>query len=373
MNSRCVSIPHLNANDDHADLTRWACKDRAHVNAGDVIAVIETSKATLDVEAPVAGYCAHLVQAGERISVGATIAVLLENPEQAVSEFLSPSVVATADLEPSWTKKAEITAKKNGVDIRSLALALARQVTEQDVLDHNHAARGKPIQFADVADDLHPANRQERVLLIGGGAGGGAVALDSIFRTTHQRAIGILDNNPQLHGKTQFGVPILGGNNMAGELWKQGYFDAAIVVVTASIVQRKALFDELRDQGIPLTNVIDPSVQIRANVKMGVGNLIMANGFFATCVTVGDNNFFASHACIEHHSTVGDHCTFGPRTTTSGAVTIDDQVKCGMGVLIEPYLKIGRNALIPSGCVVTAHVPADSVIKMQNIQSVKPR
>lgn len=160
---------------------------------------------------------------------------------------------------------------------------------------------------------------------------------------------------------------------MVKELWDQQFFDTAIIVVTAQIDQRKALFEDLVTLNIPTTNVIDPSVEIRANVQMGTGNLIMANGFIAACVAIGDNNFMASHVCIEHHSTVGSHCTFGPRSATSGAVVIGNEVKFGMGVLVEPYLRIGDGSLIPSGCILTQSLPPHSVVKMHSIQTVKTR
>ena len=90
-------------------------------------------------------------------------------------------------------------------------------------------------------------------------------------------------------------------------------------------------------------------------------------------MTIGDNNFFASHCCVEHHSRIGSHCAFGPRTTTSGGVTIGDRVKTGMAVAIEPYVTIGGNSLIASGCVITTDVPPDSIVKAQVSHSVRPR
>lgn len=369
-----IRVPQLNANDDSAELVKWVCSDRAYVEAGDVLAVVETSKTTFDVEAPVSGYCAHLVGVGSRLAVDAVFAVMLEDVHQDPQEILARAgPVVAPSSERMWTKKAEITARKLGIDIVALAHKLGRSLTDADVVASASTSVGSSADLSDLADDRYPFQRRERVLLIGGGGGGGGITLDAIFRTTHQRAVGILDNNPELWGKTMFGVPILGANAMVKELWDQKFFDAAIIVVTAQIDQRKGLFENLVALKIPTTNVIDPSVEIRANVQMGTGNLIMANGFIAACVAVGDNNFMASHVCIEHHSVVGNHCTFGPRTTTSGAVVVGNEVKFGMGVLVEPYLRIGSGSLIPSGCVLTQSVPSNSVVKMQSIQTIKSR
>ncbi len=362
-----VKLPSLNANDDQAELVKWMQPDGAAVRAGDVIALVETTKSVVEIEAPASGHCRQVAALGTRLATGAEVAWILASADTPLPASAEPAPAAAG--QRPWTRKAELVAKKLGLDIQAIADKLGRQVNEADVV----AYQSPPTDVVDLVDDPYPQRRRERVLLIGGGGGGGVLVIDAILRGTHQRAVGILDNNPALHGKTQLGVPILGGNALAGELWRDKRFDAAIVVVTANVQQRQAIFDELVAQGIPLTNVIDPSVVLRTNVQMGVGNLIMANGFLAACVSIGDNNFMASHVCIEHHSKVGSHCTLGPRTTTSGAVTIGDRVKFGMGVLVEPYLTIGSDALIPSGCVLTASVPANSVVKLASTQTVRER
>ena len=369
MNPVPVTLPSLNANDDVATLVKWLKQDGHAVQEGEVMALAETTKTVVEILSPAEGFCRLLVAEGSSVRTGTNLAWITE---QADSTLPVPS--SSADDKPAvgqrgWTRKAEMVAKKLGVDIEALAARLQRTVNEADVV----ASQSPEMSASVLVDDVHPLGRRVRVLLIGGGGGGGALAIDAIMRTTHQRAVGILDNNPALHGKTQFGVPILGGNARASELWKAGLFDAAIVLVTADVGQRERLFLELKELGIPLTNVIDPSTQIRASVRMGVGNLIMANCFLSTCVSIGDNNFLASHVCIEHHTKIGSHCTFGPRTTTSGAVTIEDRVKFGMGVLVEPYLSIGHDALIPSGCVLVTSVPASHVVKAQSTLSIKPR
>lgn len=359
MMERIVRLPAVNANDNTALLVEWMTADRAKVTQGDPIVYIETTKAAIELEAPLAGFCVHLHQEGEKLPEGTAIAVILEQPDDPVEPYLELIRPAAAEPARKWTKKAELMAEKLGVDIVRLAEELGRSVKESDVLNY----RDPGTVIKDLLDDQYPQARYERVLLIGGGGGGGVLALEAIAGTPQQRAVGILDNNATLQGKTVMGVPILGQNSMAAQLWSEQFFDAAIIIVTASIEQREGLFNEMRSLGIRMTNVIDPSARIRTHCSMGTGNLIMANCFLAACVRLGDNNFLASHCCIEHHSTVGSHCTFGPRTTTSGAVTIGNRVKFGMGVLVEPYLSIGDESIIPSGTVLMSSVAPRSTLK----------
>jgi acetyltransferase-like isoleucine patch superfamily enzyme len=362
MSPEFVRLPAINANDSSATLVEWTVEDRDAVFAGDVIAIIETTKAAIEVEASRDGFCAHLHEEGVKLEEGTILAIILETADAPLEPYLEKMKEKTErKVSRMWTRKAELMANKLGVDIVELAEKLGRKVKENDVMNFRDPGH----ELLDLVDDEYPGSRRQRVLLIGGGGGGGVITLDAIARTLHQRAVGILDNNEGLKGKTLMGVPVIGGNDMAWELWEKKFFDAAIIVVTANIDQREELFDRLKMDGIPLTNVIDPLAEIRANCSLGVGNLIMANCFLAACVKLGDNNFLASHVCIEHHSVVGDHCTFGPRTTTSGAVTIGNRVKFGMGVLVEPYLEIGDDSIIPSGVVLNSSLARASVLKIK--------
>ncbi|MDZ4202904.1 MAG: biotin/lipoyl-containing protein [Gallionella sp.] len=366
-----VRMPSLNANEDQAIVTDWLVEDGAPVSRGTEICIVESTKATHDVSAEEGGFLRHLVSKGQVVKNNQPLAVITATSNEDYTAYLAALEQAeSVTSNRRWTKKAELVAKKIGVDLNALAGRIPdRVISEADVLAFNKTA----FEGTDLLEDAHPSLRPQRILLIGGGGGGGSVTLDAISRVRHQRAVGILDNNAALHGKTMMGVPIIGPNSMAAELWTNGSFDAAIICVTGKIDDRAAIFDSLKEQGIRFANVIDPSTVVKSYVSMGEGNLIMGNGYLAPSCTLGDNNFLASHACIEHDSKVGSHCTFGPRTTTSGAVTIGDRVKFGMGVLIEPYLIIGDNSLIPSGCVLTNNVPPNSVIKVQHSQTIKGR
>lgn len=371
--SLVIQIPVLNNNDESATLVEWLKSSGDFVKKGETICAIETTKSVADIEAESEGYLSPLFEAGEEVAVGAAIAVLMDCAEDDVNAFLE-SLKQPKSSDRKWTKKALLTAKRRGVDLEKLSEAHPGKVlNESDVLAADVSLEVASVDVKDLLDDKYPKLRKERVLLIGGGRGGGVVTLDALSQSPDQRAVGILDNDPTLHGKTMMGVPILGPSDMAINLWKEKVFDAAIIVVTANLDERASLFEKLKKEGVRFTNVIDPSVKIKLNVSLGVGNLIMGSSYLSSCVEIGDNNFFASHTCIEHHSIVGDHCTFGPRCTTSGAVTIGNRVKMGMGVLIEPYLSIGEKSLIPSGAVVTQNIPKNSVLKMQQVHSIHSR
>jgi sugar O-acyltransferase (sialic acid O-acetyltransferase NeuD family) len=361
-------MPAVSVNEESSVLVEWRKSQGDHVRRGDVLCIVETTKATYDVEAEGEGYLACIGEPGKTLAAGEVIAVLTSTPGEDYAKLLPAGDAPHTGRR--WTKKAAITAKRLGVEIEELAAQQpGRILGEADVI----AAGREDSSVHDLFDDVCPANRRERVLLLGGGSGGGMITLDAILRGATQRAVGILDNDPKLHGKSVMGVSVLGPTDMALELWQKHFCDSMIICITADSQARTAMFETLVRQGVRFANVLDPSAVVRANVSLGQGNLIMAACFLASGVVLGDNNFLASHTCIEHHTRVSSQCTFGPRCTTSGRVTIGDHVKLGMGVLIEPYVSIGSNSVVASGAVVTTDIPPNSLVKIHQKSVVRPR
>lgn len=364
--SSLILAPQVSPNEDTVTFVEWTRDAGQEIRHGDVICRVETTKAVFDVAAENDGYLAPLASPGDKVDVGSPIGAILDSAADRIEPLLAATAAEAEDAR-RWTAKAAIVARRLGVDLEALAAATGRVVTESDVLD-----AAEP-EHADLLEGPSPAGRQERVLLIGGAAGAGAITLDAIAGTPTQRAVGILDANPVAHGRTVMGVPVLGPLDRIDELWAEGSFDGAIILFTQDVDERASVFEALRAKGIPFTNVIAPTAHLGAHVVLGTGNLIMGNVYLSTAVSLGDNNFLAAQTSIEHHSRIGSHCTFGPGTNLSGRVTVGDRVRFGMMVGVEPYLTVGSEAIVASGCVLTANVPERSTVKAHLDYVVRPR
>ena len=68
-----LTIPRLEMAMTEGVLAEWLVADGAEVKEGDSIYVIETGKATQDIQAPVSGRLIHKAQAGETYLVGTDI------------------------------------------------------------------------------------------------------------------------------------------------------------------------------------------------------------------------------------------------------------------------------------------------------------
>lgn len=72
-----VKVPKLGLTTEQVTFSEWSKTLGTQVAQGEVIAVLEADKATVDVEAPIAGrLAAFLVEPGAELAIGDPLAVL---------------------------------------------------------------------------------------------------------------------------------------------------------------------------------------------------------------------------------------------------------------------------------------------------------
>lgn len=139
-------LPSLGADMDKGTLLQWAIRPGDAIKRGQVVAVVDTSKAAVDVESWQEGVVFELlVQPGETIAVGTVLATLLEAgetpetvkptaPKERTDKAPDVSVTSTpalptappmAVIAPSVRRKVSPAARKHaqeqGIDIEALA------------------------------------------------------------------------------------------------------------------------------------------------------------------------------------------------------------------------------------------------------------
>src|SRR6218665_3543157 len=93
-----ITMPALSPTMEEGTLSKWHVKEGDTVSSGDVIAEIETDKATMEVEAVDEGKIGKIVvpEGTEGVKVNAVIAVMLEEEESAGDVKVAAEPVATA-------------------------------------------------------------------------------------------------------------------------------------------------------------------------------------------------------------------------------------------------------------------------------------
>ena len=103
-----ITMPALSPTMEEGTLAKWNVQPGDTVEAGDVIAEIETAKATMEVEAVDEGTVAQiLVEEGtEGVKVNAIIAVLAEEGEDASSVSADAPAAVPAPSEPAPARRS---------------------------------------------------------------------------------------------------------------------------------------------------------------------------------------------------------------------------------------------------------------------------
>ena len=144
-----LRMPEVAANSTEATLAAWTKKEGDAVAAGDCIAEIETDKAVVEVNAEADGVMGRcLVQAGQRVEVGAPIGVLLAAGESAAAAeaLLASAAVPVAATAPAAAATAATTAfvPVAAAPARVLASPLAKRLAAQRGLDIAQIAGSGP-------------------------------------------------------------------------------------------------------------------------------------------------------------------------------------------------------------------------------------
>jgi len=140
-----ITMPALSPTMEEGNLVKWLVKEGDSVAPGDVIAEIETDKATMEVEAVDEGVIAKILVAGgtEGVKVNAVIAILAGEGED-ISDVApakapaEPAPVEKADEPPAPVAVAAPAAppeKPKQTGERIFASPLARRIAKQNNLD----------------------------------------------------------------------------------------------------------------------------------------------------------------------------------------------------------------------------------------------
>ena len=137
-----ITMPALSPTMEEGTLAKWLVKEGDTVSSGDIIAEIETDKATMEVEAVDEGIVAKiLIDAGtEGVKVNEVIAVLAEEGEDAASVQAPAKSDAPKDAAPAQTSEPAKTDEKAAAPAPDKASAPVQETSKS------------PLPTANVAD-----------------------------------------------------------------------------------------------------------------------------------------------------------------------------------------------------------------------------
>jgi acetyltransferase-like isoleucine patch superfamily enzyme len=190
----------------------------------------------------------------------------------------------------------------------------------------------------------------KRLAIIGSALGGGAAQIIEALRGQGElAACFILDRDPDVIGKEIFNVPVIGATDEVILRWDRKEFDQAIIAIGGDLKERKAVYDLLVVNAIPLANVVDPDAKLGMNVTMGSGNVILNHSYLGNNVRLGDNNYILNQCSLQHDTIIGDHNYLATNVTIGAKVRVGSLNRFGIKSIVESRSVVGDSRLLKSG------------------------
>ncbi len=126
-----ILVPREHVNDDSVFLTEWLAADGARVEAGAVVCTIETSKAIVEIEAPVAGFVRQRAKVGDEIPIGGVLGYVTPT----VGDALPDAQPVRGDGEQPGMISAKARRKMEELGVDPALFAGKANVREKDVIE----------------------------------------------------------------------------------------------------------------------------------------------------------------------------------------------------------------------------------------------
>ncbi len=358
-----LRVPLLNANEDEVAIVDVRAQEGAEVRSGDVLFVVESTKAALDVEAPCSGYVRNLrVEKGQRVRVNSLLCVLTASPDEpvSVSEAALHESALSAERPFRITRKAQELAERHGLDVSSLGLTgiikesdVERLLKTQATASAVAARKREPLPV--------PPGAGEPVVVYGA-SGHARVLIDLMRLAGGLFPVAAVDDGPS--DAEVMGVPMIGTSSLLAQLKADGLQYAVLGIGSVTNHRARAkLYERLVAVGFDIPNLIHPRAMVEPSVVMGVGNQIFAGAVVGSAAKLGDNTIINSGTIVSHDCVIASHTHLSPGAILAGGVEVGENTLVGMGVTIYLGVRIGSNVVISNGSHIMKDVPDGSVIR----------
>ena len=365
-----IKMPRLNANEDEASIVSIDVAEGGDFDTGQLLFVLETTKAATEVEAPCSGTINKiLVSKGDMVAVGAPIceAMFESSAKSDVIDFeWADEISDEAATGPDKglvkiSTKARMIAQKAGVDIDTIP-AVGGAVRISDV-----EAFIKANKSARKAGPLIRARYSAQHAVVFGG-GGHARAIIDLAQHSGLSIIGGVD------GKLAAGEPIIGSYEVLGDeqlladLYDKGVRKALVGVGGAvSNKARAKIYQKLIDTGFELPSLVSKAAVTGLGLELGAASYIFGGANVGPAVSIGDNCIINQNAVIAHDSRIGDHVHLAPNAVIAGHCDIGEYTTIGMCATVINGARVGSSCLVHNTVAVTQNI-SDSTIVTANTQ-----
>lgn len=189
-----------------------------------------------------------------------------------------------------------------------------------------------------------------RVLLLAA-SGLARETIESIAQTGDHEVVGLLDDQPALHGTSIGGVPVLGGLELAAQRAEQ------LLLCVGKSAARAAVARRLELPESRYATHVHSSAFLGAATQLGAGSIVLAGCVATTNVGIGRHAVLMPHVLLTHDDSLGDFATLAAGATLAGNVQVGDRAYIGSNATVRENLRLGDDAVLGMGSALLHDIP----------------
>jgi sugar O-acyltransferase (sialic acid O-acetyltransferase NeuD family) len=169
--------------------------------------------------------------------------------------------------------------------------------------------------------------------------------------------LGFVDEAPEAEGKVLCDRPVLGGFGWFETRPERPY----VICGVGANPTRRRFVEKARSLGLRFATLVHPAVATSRYVEVGEGSVVCAGTVLTTQIRIGAHVNLNLSCTVGHDAVIENFCNLSPGVHISGSVHLEEGVDIGSGAVVLPGRRVGRDATLGAGAVVTSDVPPRSV------------
>lgn len=363
-----VILPRLGTNMEEGRVVEWRKKEGDPVVKGEVLLLVETSKAIFEVEAENDGYMRrHMSPEGGFVRFTEPVGIVSDRPDDDIDAWFEASAKASvAPPAVRYHEEKRASLVKRGPDIsvarskRCAATPAARRLASELDVDLERVSEAFGVEIVD-EKDVRAFVLRKKIVIYGAGLGA-RQAMELIRPGRDYDAIGIFDDNPGLKGAEVAGLKVIGGWEDFLKSADAGKIDG--IAISLHSEHRRKLMEKITGAAPHIVHIalVDARAIVSSGVVVSPGAFIEAGSVIGPETFIGEGVIVDNGAVVSHDCYIGAHSHLSPGCSLSGIVRLEGNVLVGVGACINSQVTVGRNVVITPGSAVVSDIPDDSVV-----------
>jgi sugar O-acyltransferase (sialic acid O-acetyltransferase NeuD family) len=165
---------------------------------------------------------------------------------------------------------------------------------------------------------------------------------------------GILDDNPELAGKSVSGHPVLGPIN--GTYLAEDCKAVLTIATHRNIALRSKVGERLGLSRDKWARIIHPQATVAQDARVDPGVILYPGARVGPGTSLGLNSFLYYNSVLHHDSSLGEYTQVCAGVLIAGYVTVGHRCYLGIGSVLRDNIRIADDTLVAMGSVVTRDV-----------------